>query len=81
LRRIERAELEAFVLMPLLAPQLADHLDVGIVLERDGAAFRPVDFRSRALLSVDDQHLPFSARLLILTPMILKLIDQKRRAL
>src|ERR1700733_12742590 len=48
-------QLEAFVLVPTLAPEFADDLDVGIVLKCDAAAFRPVDFGGRALLSVDNQ--------------------------
>ena len=57
-------QLEAFVLVPAFAPEFADDLDVGIVLECDAAAFRPVDFGGRALLSVDDQHFTLAAGLL-----------------
>ena len=54
-------QLEALILVPPLAPELAHDLDVGKGLERFGAALRAIDLRGRALLSVDDEHLSLAA--------------------
>ena len=57
-------ELEALILMPLLAPELTDDLDVGEVLERLCTSFGAVHLWGRALLTVDYKHLALPAGLL-----------------
>src|SRR6185369_5184896 len=52
---------EALILVPLLAPKLADDLDIRVVRKRFAATLGAIDLWRRALLTVDDQHLTLSA--------------------
>ncbi|EGE56493.1 hypothetical protein RHECNPAF_6420037 [Rhizobium etli CNPAF512] len=54
-------DLEAFVLAPDIGILFGDNLHVRIGLEGFAAAFRAIDFRRRALLAMDDDHLPLAA--------------------